>query len=136
MIISICHVTRINISEQNGEPDVSNDGNKKENVFGISNREFCDHDKTKTGKISRPGTLEKLSLKKKRDNNGLIEEVDSVINSKQKIHYPIVLPSESTKETKQDNDNGDVISIHSWLESGIRRLEDSARLPFFYNQNQ
>ena len=37
--------------EQNGEPDVSGDGNKKENIFGLSNREFCDYYKTKTGKI-------------------------------------------------------------------------------------
>ena len=77
-----------------------------------------------------PGTFRETFIEEWY-NNGLIEEIDSVINSKQKIHYPIVLPSESAKETKQENDNGDDISIHSWLESGIRRLGDSAPSPIF-----
>lgn len=52
-----------------------------------------------------------------------------VINAKQKIHYPIVLPSEEI-EKQQDNNDYDV-SIHGWLESSIRRLGDSAPSPIF-----
>lgn len=115
---------------QNGEPDVSRDGNKTESVFGISNREFCDFYKTKTDKILPTRNFRETFIEEWY-NNGLIEEIDSVINSKQKIHYPIVLPSESPRETKQENDNGDDISTHSWLESGIRRLGDSAPSPIF-----
>jgi hypothetical protein len=113
---------------QNGEPDISSDGKKKETVFGLSNKEFCDYYKKKTGKILPTRNFRETYIEEWY-NNGLIEEVDSVINAKQKIYYPIVLPTESTEKTIPDNDND--ISIRNWLESCIKRLGDSARSPIF-----
>jgi hypothetical protein len=114
---------------QNGEPDISSDGKKNETVFGLSNRGFCDYYKKKTGKILPTRNFRETFIEEWY-NNGLIEEVDSVINAKQKIYYPIVLPSESDKEIQHDNNDED-ISVNAWLESGIRRLGDSAPSPIF-----
>jgi hypothetical protein len=111
---------------QNGEPDVSSDG-KNETVFGLSNREFCEYYREKTGKILPTRNFRETYIEEWL-NNGLIEEVDSIINGKQKIYYPIVLPSDS--EIQQDNNKGN-IATHTWLESSTRRLGDSAPSPIF-----
>jgi hypothetical protein len=77
---------------RDGQPDVSTDGKKVEKVLGISNKEFCDYYKDTTGKILSTRTFRETYVEEWY-NNGLIEETDSVIDIRQKIHYPIVLLS-------------------------------------------
>jgi uncharacterized protein YllA (UPF0747 family) len=84
---------------------MSSDGKKVELVLGLSNKYFCDYYKKQTDKI--------LSTKSFREtyveewyNNGLIEVVDSVVNAKQHIHYPILMePKVQTQNESVTEDN-------------------------------
>ena len=100
--------------ENQGVPDMSSDGKKVEPVLGLSNKYFCDYYKKQTDKI--------LSTKSFREtyveewyNNGLIEVVDSVVNTKQHIHYPILMEPKIT-QTEGDipeNGNGEAYDIQA-----------------------
>ena len=123
---------------QDGEPDISSDGRKKEIVFGLSNREFCDYYKKKTGKTLATRNFRETFIEEWY-NNGLIEEIYSVIDAKEKIHYPIILPNPNTSESEDNKtktsastdgeEDDDNMSVHSWLRLGIRRIGDSAQSP-------
>ncbi len=120
-----------------GRPDVSEDGKKHEEVLGLTTREFCDYYSKKMNKNLSTKTLRETYFEEWY-NNGLIEEVDSVINGKQKIYYPITpspsappSPSDSQEfikdaEPDKDKDNYD---MHSWISSGIKPLGVSAQSP-------
>ena len=90
---------RSKYDRKNGEPDQSSDGKRQEIVLGLSNKEFCDYYKNETGKTLSTRAFRETYIEEWY-NNGLIEEIDSIIDSRQKIHYPIVLvSSESESES-------------------------------------
>ena len=114
--------------QQGGQPDVSSDGKKQEKVLGLSNKEFCDYYKYKTGKILSTRTFRETYVEEWY-NNGLIEETDSLIDTRQKIHYPIVLLSSSSSESLEPSKNHN--SIYSNDLPKIKSLGVSAQSPIF-----
>ena len=84
---------------QNGQPDVSNDGKRQEQVFGLTNKEFCEYYKEQTGKVLSTKTFRETYIEEWYAN-GLIETVDSVVNAKQHISYPIISFIDSETEVK------------------------------------
>jgi hypothetical protein len=116
---------RSKYQEQYGRPDTSNDGKKTENVFGITNKEFSEYYREKTGRFLDTKSFRETFVEEWHAN-GLIEQVESVINAKQYIHYPIViLEPISNIESSIFYESLDA----QWYLTGIRPLGVSALSP-------
>jgi hypothetical protein len=129
--------------ETDGMPRVSHDGKKRESVFGITNKEFCEYYKEKTDKILQTRQFRETYVEDWY-NNGLIELVDSEINAKQHISYPILMKPEENKEVEgeenkvrdstdnnnnnaSDNSDDGVYDLDRVFKIGV--LGDSAQSP-------
>ena len=87
--ITITLVIIKNTGSKTVRSDVSKDGKREEQVFGLTNKEFCEYYKKETGKVLSTKTFRETYIEEWYAN-GLIETVDSVINAKQHISYPII----------------------------------------------
>jgi hypothetical protein len=117
---------RLKYEKQKGEPDTSKDGKKTENVFGITNKEFSEYYREKTGRYSDTRSFRETFVEEWHAN-GLIEQVESVINAKQYIHYPIVILEPMSDVDKNTTFHGN-IDTQRYL-TGIRPLGVSAPSP-------
>jgi len=86
--------------ESKHEKDKSDDG-KEERMIGLTTRELCDSYKKKMGKTITTDSMKKTYLSEFLDNE-LIDEVQSQLDKRQHIYYPIVdIPSTSTPPQSQ-----------------------------------
>ncbi|CAN5398895.1 hypothetical protein BH18THE2_BH18THE2_26600 [soil metagenome] len=84
------------------DPDKNKDGTKEERIAAVTTRELCDYYKKKTGKTITTNNLKQNYLNE-FINNGLIDEEDSIIDTRQKIYSPIVdLPENDHSPNEYD----------------------------------
>jgi DNA polymerase elongation subunit (family B) len=73
------------------EPDISEDKSKKESIIAVTTKELSDYHKERTGRAISPENISKTILNELL-NHDYIGSVESVIDKRKNIYYPLVEP--------------------------------------------
>ena len=82
------------------KPDENKNNGKQEKIVAVTTRELADELKEIDGRIMRTDTIKSVYLNELL-NNGLIDELQSEIDNRQKIFYPIIDPTEYNETNTQ-----------------------------------
>ena len=87
------------------EVDTSEDKTKKESIIGVTTKELSDYHKQKTGRAISPENISKTFLNELL-NHDYIGSVESVIDKRKNIYYPLFEPDDNIAD-KNHNSNND-----------------------------
>jgi DNA polymerase elongation subunit (family B) len=89
------------------EPDISEDKSKKESIIAVTTKELSDYHKERTGRAISPENISKTFLNELL-NHDYIGSVESVIDKRKNIYYPLVEPDYIIgDENHNSNDDSD-----------------------------